>query len=56
VEIQVPATAYLLDRVVVTADVLQTVIWQDGGLGLTDAKGRYYTIRRDFILKHFGAE
>tara|TARA_R110002012_G_scaffold263456_1_gene446335 strand:- start:177695 stop:178891 length:1197 start_codon:yes stop_codon:yes gene_type:complete len=32
------------------------MIWQEGGMGLTDAKGRYYTINRDFLLKYFGEE
>ena len=32
------------------------MIWQEGGMGLTDAKGRYYTITRDFLLKYFGKE
>ncbi|WP_423820207.1 primase-helicase family protein [Salinimicrobium sp. TIG7-5_MAKvit] len=29
------------------------VIWNEGGLGLTDAKGRYYTITKSFLLKNF---
>ncbi len=29
------------------------MIWQGGGMGLTDAKGRYYSIKKDFLLKHF---
>ncbi len=32
------------------------MIWQDGGMGLTDAKGRYYSIKRDFLMEHFGEE
>jgi hypothetical protein len=32
------------------------MIWQDGGMGLTDTKGRYYSIRRDFLKEHFGEE
>jgi len=30
------------------------MIWQDGGMGLTDAKGRYYSINKDFLMEHFG--
>jgi hypothetical protein len=30
------------------------MIWQDGGMGLTDAKGRYYSITRDFLMELFG--
>ncbi|MDP5232053.1 MAG: DUF5906 domain-containing protein [Cellulophaga sp.] len=29
------------------------MIWQDGGMGLTDAKGRYYSIKRDFLMEYF---
>ncbi|WP_034656846.1 primase-helicase family protein [Cellulophaga baltica] len=29
------------------------MIWQEGGMGLTDAKGRYYSISRDFLMEHF---
>ena len=29
------------------------VIWQEGGLGLIEAKGRYYTIKKPFLLRHF---
>lgn len=29
------------------------VIWQEGGLGLTDAKGRYYTVQKSFLLQNF---
>lgn len=29
------------------------IIWQGGGMGLTDAKGRYYSIKKDFLMKHF---
>ncbi|OBX26157.1 hypothetical protein LX77_02031 [Gelidibacter algens] len=32
------------------------MIWQEGGMGLTDAKGRYYSIKRDFLMEHFGEE
>ncbi|MCL8009489.1 primase-helicase family protein [Gelidibacter japonicus] len=32
------------------------MIWQEGGMGFTDAKGRYYTIEKDFLLKHFGED
>ncbi len=32
------------------------MIWQDGGMGLTDAKGRYYSIKRDFLMENFGEE
>ena len=28
------------------------VIWSDGGLGLTDAKGRYYTITKSFLQQN----
>ncbi|WP_437373655.1 primase-helicase family protein [Maribacter litoralis] len=30
------------------------MIWQDGGMGQTDAKGRYYTISKDFLTQRFG--
>ncbi|WP_047417644.1 primase-helicase family protein [Cellulophaga sp. Hel_I_12] len=30
------------------------MIWQDGGMGLTDTKGRYYSITKDFLREHFG--
>lgn len=29
------------------------IIWQEGGLGLTDAIGRYYTVRKSFLSKNF---
>ncbi|WP_034920414.1 primase-helicase family protein [Gillisia sp. CAL575] len=29
------------------------IIWQDGGLGLIDAVGRYYTVRKSFLSKNF---
>ena len=29
------------------------MIWQGGGMGLTDAKGRYYSIKKDFLIKNF---
>ncbi|WBL24006.1 DUF5906 domain-containing protein [Zunongwangia sp. HRR-M8] len=32
------------------------MVWQEGGLGLTDARGRYYTIKRSFLLSHFGED
>ena len=32
------------------------MIWQEGGMGLTDAKGRYYSIKKDFLMEHFGEE
>ena len=32
------------------------IIWQEGGIGLTEAKGRYYTITRSFIDKLFGED
>lgn len=32
------------------------VIWQDGGMGLTDAKGMYYSIKKEFLVKYFGEE
>lgn len=30
------------------------IMWHDTGLGLTPAKGRYYTVKRDFLSKQFG--
>ncbi len=32
------------------------IIWQEGGLGLTDAIGRYYTVEKAFLSKNFGEE
>ena len=32
------------------------MIWQEGGMGLTDAKGRYYSIKRSFLIENFGEE
>jgi hypothetical protein len=32
------------------------MIWREGGMGLIDAKGRYYTIKREFLSEHFGEE
>jgi len=32
------------------------IIWQDGGLGLIDAIGRYYTVEKSFLSKNFGEE
>lgn len=32
------------------------IIWQEGGLGLTDAIGRYYTVGKSFLSKNFGEE
>ena len=32
------------------------MIWQDGGMGLTDTKGRYYTVQKDFLKQLFGEE
>ncbi|MBJ7879626.1 primase-helicase family protein [Gelidibacter salicanalis] len=32
------------------------MIWQEGGMGFTDAKGRYYSIEKDFLLKRFGED
>jgi len=32
------------------------IIWQDGGLGMIDAKGRYYTVKKSFILQHFSED
>jgi hypothetical protein len=32
------------------------MIWQDGGMGLTDAKGRYYSISKDFLTQRFGED
>ncbi|WP_179353276.1 primase-helicase family protein [Winogradskyella vidalii] len=29
------------------------MIWQDGGLGWMDAKGRYYSIHKDFLTEYF---
>ena len=29
------------------------MIWQDGGLGMIEARGRYYTVKKSFILQHF---
>ena len=29
------------------------VIWSEGGLALIDAKGRYYTIKKSFLLQNF---
>lgn len=34
----------------------KVMIWQDGGMGMTDAKGRYYTVKRDFLTEHFGED
>lgn len=28
-------------------------MWQEGGLGLIDGKGRYYTVKKSFLLQHF---
>lgn len=28
-------------------------VWQDGGLGMIDAKGRYYTVKKSFLLQQF---
>ncbi|WPY98839.1 primase-helicase family protein [Christiangramia sp. OXR-203] len=32
------------------------IMWQEGGLGLTPAKGRYYTITKSFLLRYFSEE
>ncbi|MCK0190463.1 primase-helicase family protein [Arenibacter sp. F20364] len=32
------------------------MIWREGGMGVIDAKGRYYTIKREFLSEHFGEE
>lgn len=32
------------------------MIWQEGGMGLTDAKGRYYSIKRSFLMENFEEE
>lgn len=32
------------------------IMWLEGGLGFTAAKGRYYTITKSFLLQHFGEE
>lgn len=32
------------------------MIWQEGGMGFTDAKGRYYSIKKDFLKKNFSEE
>jgi hypothetical protein len=29
------------------------MIWQDGGLGMIEARGRYYTVKKSFILQNF---
>lgn len=31
-------------------------MWQDGGLGLIDAKGRYFTVEKSFLLQHFSED
>ncbi|UJH90120.1 DUF5906 domain-containing protein [Antarcticibacterium sp. 1MA-6-2] len=31
-------------------------MWQDGGLGLIDGKGRYYTVTKSFLLHHFSED
>lgn len=32
------------------------IIWQDGGLGLTEAVGRYYTVGKPFLIQNFNEE
>ncbi|MDT0642742.1 DUF5906 domain-containing protein [Zunongwangia sp. F363] len=32
------------------------IIWQEGGLGMTEAKGRYYTVHKSFLLEHFSED
>ena len=32
------------------------MIWTEGVMGWIDAKGRYYTIKKDFLLEQFGEE
>lgn len=32
------------------------IAWQDGGIGLIDGKGRYYTITRSFLAELFGQD
>src|SRR5690606_31236663 len=32
------------------------VIWNEGGLGMTDAKGRYYTLKKSFLLQNFNED
>ncbi|MDT0651319.1 DUF5906 domain-containing protein [Autumnicola edwardsiae] len=32
------------------------IMWLEGGLGLTPAKGRYYTVTKSFLLQRFGEE
>ena len=32
------------------------IIWQESGLGLTDAIGRYYTIGKSFLSRNFGEQ
>lgn len=32
------------------------IMWLEGGMGFTAAKGRYYTITKSFLLQHFGEE
>ncbi|WP_245764405.1 primase-helicase family protein [Salegentibacter agarivorans] len=29
------------------------IMWQEGGLGMIDAKGRYYTVKKSFLLQQF---
>ena len=32
------------------------MIWPEGVMGWIDGKGRYYTIKKDFLLEQFGEE
>lgn len=32
------------------------IMWLEGGLGLIPAKGRYYTVKKSFLLQRFGEE
>lgn len=35
----------------------KVILWQDGsGLGLIEAKGRYYTVKKDFLTRHFAED
>lgn len=32
------------------------IMWQEGGLGMISAKGRYYTVTKSFLMQRFGEE
>jgi hypothetical protein len=32
------------------------IIWQEGGAGMIEAKGRYYTVTKSFLLQHFSED